>query len=614
MSAITDIVTAYAHGEIDFGQAREQLRQVPIKSLPSGGWDYIDIDSEGTVGELGEITFALGITPAEYALFAQSLAATPVGTARQEPGEGPDLDDPDLVSPLPPGQDGILDYLGDAPLPADPDILAENGVVVEKHYPGGKDHDQERHGDWSQGPSQDEEGASGEGETPDQKGGRRIPRPKSLSDIVGQERTVERLNLIVEASKIRGDQLPHLLFTGPPGLGKTTLARAVANDFGSNMVGPIIGSNMTRNSLQSVLLGLAPGDVLFIDEIHAMSRDAQEVLYPAMEDFEFDAKFDFLDAPIRTEIAPFTLIGATTSPEGLLRPFRDRFGQIEQLQYYEAETLAGLAQGTARKWGFELPDDVALELGKRARGTPRFVNQHVADLYDYLTVRGGSASMEALREVLSLHEIDSRGLNRDDRAVLRVLADYQGQPIGVGTLAQMLGHEPATIEKAIEPYLLREGLIQKTPRGRIITEGGLAHIEENAEFFTKSAASTVSIVKKDARRNLVFGWANVAMTPEGQVEDHQGHLIDLDDLESAAYRFVAKYRLSGDMHQGEGFGELVESLVVTEDKVEKGGFPRSMLGHWWVGFKVPPEHWDKVQKGDRVMFSIQGKARLEPLD
>jgi hypothetical protein len=131
---------------------------------------------------------------------------------------------------------------------------------------------------------------------------------------------------------------------------------------------------------------------------------------------------------------------------------------------------------------------------------------------------------------------------------------------------------------------------------------------------TLTTDSTVSIVKKDARRNLVFGWANVAMTDGGQVEDHQGHLIDLDDLESAAYRFVAKYRLSGDMHQGEGFGELVESLVVTEDKVEKGGFPRSMLGHWWVGFKVPPEHWDKVQKGDRVMFSIQGKARLEPAD
>lgn len=618
MSVITDIVTSYAQGEIDFGQAREALRQVKARPLDSGGYDFGDYDTDGTLIEVSGACFGLGLSPEESYLLTQSLVGNTYGQNVTDLN-APDPSDPDIVESDWDGQSpvGIFDILGEdnMPVPADPEILTENGVPVEKHFPGGQDHDQERHGDWSSGPSQDDSGGGGAspGAESDRRGGR-VSRPKSLSELVGQDRIRQRLDIIVKAAKARGEQLPHILFTGPPGLGKTTMAKAIANDFGTTLASELIGSRVTKESLQETLLRLNTGDMIFIDEIHALSKDVQEILYPALEDFEFDADLGG-DTPTRIPVVPFTLIGATTNPEGLLRPFRERFGQIEQLQFYDAETLAGVATRTAEKSGITIDPEAALELGERGRGTPRAVNKHVADLVDYLSYTGQShATVAEVGQMFSVYEIDSRGLNKDDRSVLRTLADYQGEPVGVNTIAQMVGHDPASVEFAIEPYLLREGLIRKTPRGRIITEEGLAHIAENEEFFKAAPDNTVSIVKADSRRNLVFGWANVAMTPDGQVEDHQGHLIDLEDLENAAYNFVVKYRVTGDMHKGEGFGELVESLVVTEDKVEKAGFPRNMLGHWWVGFKVPPEHWDAVNTGDRMMFSIQGKARLEPQD
>lgn len=239
--------------------------------------------------------------------------------------------------------------------------------------------------------------------------------------------------------------------------------------------------------------------------------------------------------------------------------------------------------------------------------------------------------MSIISEIIDAYAAGETDLGQAREALRQVKAKptpHGGYDFGdiddEGTLIELYGAAYANRLSVDEQYLLAQSLSGR-PMGQDYNDlsaapppFSFAQLHPDPFPFPSLDDSapdgSVQIVKSDSRRNLVFGWANVAMTPDGQVEDHQGHLIDLEDLENAAYNFVVKYRVTGDMHKGEGFGDLVESLVVTEDKIEKGGFPRNMLGHWWVGFRVPPEHWDAVESGDRMMFSIQGKARLEPAD
>ena len=443
------------------------------------------------------------------------------------------------------------------------------------------------------------------------RGADRATRPMLLSDMFGLEDVRKRLGVMVKSAKQRGKVLDHILFTGPPGLGKTTLAKAVANEMGAN-VRVVTGSAIQSvRDLANVLTSLNEGDVLFIDEIHAMPREVDEALYPAMEDFEIDVKMG--GRPVRVQLPQFTLIGATTNPEGLPKPLRDRFGATERLDYYEPADLAKVAKRTASQFGIQLDDQTALEIGRRGRGTPRIVNRMMRRIRDYAVSSNKPVNMSTVTEALDLWGLDSKGLTREDRQVLRAIKEFD-RPVGVRNVADLLGMDEGAIAQVVEPYLLQQGLIRRTPRGRVITEEGKRHLAESENLEKRLPDIPLQIAKMDSRRNLVFGWANVALTPEGQVVDRQGDLIDVEDLEEAAYKFVVKYRLTGDMHQSEGFGELVESLVVTPDKVNKAGFPPEMLGRWWVGFKVPPEHWDKVVTGKRRMFSIQGRAKRIPVD
>ena len=428
---------------------------------------------------------------------------------------------------------------------------------------------------------------------------------------------------MLDAARAEGRPLDHVLLSGPPGLGKTTIANAIANEMGSNLkvvTGPALRN---RQMLQDILLDMNDGDVLFIDEIHALPTAVEELMLPLLEDGEFDATIGTgPDARIvRVQAPNITILGATTNPEGIVKPLRDRFGAQEHLSYYTTPELQGLVTKTASKYGIELPNDVAASLAERSRGTPRLANRNLRWLRDYVTAgRAASPDMGALNAVMNLHGVDPRGLRSEDRLVMRALQE-SGGTIGVNALAARIGQDEATIQSVIEPYLMRIGFIDRGSGGRSLTQAGLVHLETygDDDSFEKRLAiepmfnAPIEIAKRDDRKNLVFGWANVAFNEGGQVEDRQGHLIDVDDLEGAAYNFAVKYRKTGDMHKGDGYGDLVESLVVTQDKIDRGGFPPEMLGKWWVGFRVPDEDWDRVESGERSMFSIQGRARLEPI-
>jgi holliday junction DNA helicase RuvB len=304
-------------------------------------------------------------------------------------------------------------------------------------------------------------------------------RPRNLDDFVGQERVKEQLGIALSAAKARGEALDHVLLVGPPGLGKTSLANIIREELGVG-IRTVAGPSLERRDIASILSSVEERDVIFIDEIHRMSSAAEEILYPALEDFRLDVVMgQGVSANTLTlTLAPFTLVGATTRTGLLTSPLRDRFGMTFRLDYYDAGQLAQIVKRSARILGVEIADDAAEELAGRSRGTPRIANRILRRVRDVAQVRHQGAITTAIaREALELLEVDEAGLEGMDRALLRTIVEkFDGGPVGLTTLAASLGEEPDTIEDVYEPFLLQLGYIQRTPRGRTITKLGRAHV------------------------------------------------------------------------------------------------------------------------------------------
>lgn len=306
-------------------------------------------------------------------------------------------------------------------------------------------------------------------------------RPKVLTEFVGQKKVVEQLSLVIQAAKIGGRTSDHILLAGPPGLGKTTLAMIVAHEAERTLKltsGPAIQS---AGDLASILSALDQGDVLFIDEIHRMSRSAEEMLYLAMEDFRVDVMVGKGPGAtsISLDISPFTLVGATTRSGMLPTPLRDRFGFTAFLEYYEPSEISQVVAVSSGKLGISLSEEAQELLSVRSRGTPRIANRLLRRVRDFASVKNHAAiDYEIALQAMELFEVDQLGLDRVDRTLLSMLATkFSAKPVGLSTLAVALGEEPDTIEAVIEPFLIRAGLLQRTPRGREITALGLQHLE-----------------------------------------------------------------------------------------------------------------------------------------
>lgn len=305
-------------------------------------------------------------------------------------------------------------------------------------------------------------------------------RPTSLHDFVGQAKVVSQVSLIIQAAILEKRTPDHILLAGPPGLGKTTLAMIVAKESDRTLrlsSGPAIQS---AGDLAAVLSSLEPGDVLFIDEIHRLSRPAEEMLYLAMEDFRVDVMVGKGPgaSSISLDIAPFTLVGATTRSGMLPTPLRDRFGFTAFLEFYDVAELAQVIDKSAKKLGIEIGNTAVSELAKRSRGTPRIANRLLKRVRDYAAVnKHSSVSTATVDSAMELFAVDSLGLDRVDRDLLRLLAEkFNTRPVGLSTLAVALGEEPETIEAVIEPFLIRSGLLARTQRGREITQAGIDHL------------------------------------------------------------------------------------------------------------------------------------------
>lgn len=304
-------------------------------------------------------------------------------------------------------------------------------------------------------------------------------RPKTLAEYIGQEKAKETLGIFVEAAKIRGEALDHVLLYGPPGLGKTTLANIIANEL-NVQIKTTSGPAIERpGDLAAILTNLEPYDVLFIDEIHRLNRSVEEVLYPAMEDFALDIVIGKGPSArsIRIDIQPFTLIGATTRAGLLTSPLRDRFGVINRLEYYSNEELVKVVKRAANLMGVPIDDEGAWEIGKRSRGTPRIANRLLRRVRDFAQIKGnGIISQEIAKEALDLLEVDKLGLDKIDRRMLEtIITKFQGGPVGLDTLAATINEEGNTVEDVYEPYLLQLGFIKRTPRGRVCTELAYKH-------------------------------------------------------------------------------------------------------------------------------------------
>ena len=298
-------------------------------------------------------------------------------------------------------------------------------------------------------------------------------RPRRLQDYIGQERIRENILISIQAARQRKEPLDHILLYGPPGLGKTTLAGIIANEMGVNIrvtSGPAIEK---PGEMAAVLNGLGEGDILFVDEIHRLNKQVEEVLYPAMEDFAIDILLGKGQnaRSIRLNLPRFTLIGATTRAGLLSAPLRDRFGEIHRLEFYTPEALQSIIRNSARKLDVTIEDGGALELARRSRGTPRLANRILKRVRDFAQVRyDGNITEEVANTALDLMEVDKMGLDRSDRRFLMTLVEtYHGGPAGVEALAAAIGEDAGTIEDLIEPYLLQNGFINRTPRGRTAT-------------------------------------------------------------------------------------------------------------------------------------------------
>ena len=305
-------------------------------------------------------------------------------------------------------------------------------------------------------------------------------RPKTLSEYIGQEKAKENLKVFIEAAKIRGETLDHVLLYGPPGLGKTTLSGIIANELGVSMritSGPAIEK---PGDLAALLTNLNEGDVLFIDEIHRLSRSVEEILYPSMEDFAIDiiTGKGQMAASYHLPLPKFTLVGATTRAGQLTAPLRDRFGVVLRLELYTPEELAQIVERSAGILGIKIEHDGALEIASRSRGTPRIANRLLKRVRDFAQVKyDGVITKEVANYALDLLDVDKFGLDHIDRNILITMIEkFQGGPVGLETLAESISEDAGTLEDVYEPYLLKNGFIQRTPRGRVVTELAYQHL------------------------------------------------------------------------------------------------------------------------------------------
>jgi Holliday junction DNA helicase RuvB len=310
-------------------------------------------------------------------------------------------------------------------------------------------------------------------------------RPRRIDEFVGQDRIKEQLALLVDGARARGETVDHLLFSGPPGLGKTTLAGIVSNELGVGFQ-PTSGPALDRpGDLAAILTNLEEGDVLFVDEIHRMPRAVEEVLYPALEDFKLDVVLGKGPSArsIRLDLPRFTLVGATTRPGRITLPLRERFGFSPRLDYYSVEDLRAIVHRSAGILGVMIEEDGTHEIARRSRGTPRVANRLLRRVRDFAEVRhDGNVTSDVARAGLELFEVDEQGLDKLDLSILSTVVEkFGGGPVGLSTLSAAVGEETDTIEDVVEPYLLQLGLLQRTPRGRVATERAYRHLGVSAD-------------------------------------------------------------------------------------------------------------------------------------